>query len=166
MSHFAPFGVLAARIAAAGFGFFLLYLAFFLYEDEEGRYQNRLEDLWKQINRLSEKALTRNAALVKQTVGLVNVGFDSLFGAKLFSLRSVAVTFAYSVGSFALMLHLYFSYIDPFFGDGGWDMFVLIGIVIFLLAIVLGTITVFIKRRIPSLLWSIMLLGISILLCS
>ena len=101
------FWLVLGRIAAIGLGSVLLYIALFLYETESGNYQNRLEDLWVRIDDLSRTALTRQTAFLKQTLGFLSFGFDSLFGKKLISTRSIAITLSYSVSSLCLLMDFY-----------------------------------------------------------
>jgi hypothetical protein len=52
------------RILAGMAGALLLYVAFFLYEDEEKRIQNRLEQIWKRIDALQSSAMSKEAAFL------------------------------------------------------------------------------------------------------
>jgi hypothetical protein len=71
-------------------GLLLLYAGLFLAENEEGKMQNRLEELWIRVDELRSRAMTRQAALLQQIAGLVAGGFAALFGRKFFSVKSVA----------------------------------------------------------------------------
>ena len=71
-------------------GVLLLYTGLFLTETEEGRLQNRLEELWIRVDDLHSRALTRQAAFLQQVSGLIADGLVKLFGRKLFSVKSVA----------------------------------------------------------------------------
>ena len=53
------------RILAGIAGALLLYVAFFLYEDEEARIQNRLEQIWQRIDALQSSAMSREAAFLQ-----------------------------------------------------------------------------------------------------
>lgn len=53
------------RILAGITGALLLYAAFFLYEDEEARIQNRLEQIWKRIDALQSSAMSKEAAFLQ-----------------------------------------------------------------------------------------------------
>jgi hypothetical protein len=157
MNVISHYGLMVARICVAMLGAFLLYLAFFLYEDEAGRYQNRLEQLWIQIDDASQTALARHTAFLKKTIGLLRFGFDSLFGTQLFSLRSVAVTLAYSVGSFFLLVA---------YRMVGLSVETLRSLFVFLVLLMLGTSLGFIRRTNPARIWSaaVILLTICIFL--
>ena len=53
------------RIIAGLAGALLLYVAFFLYEDEEARIQNRLEQIWKRIDALQSSAMSKEVAFLQ-----------------------------------------------------------------------------------------------------
>ena len=67
-------------------------MAFFLYEDEEQRLQNRLEDVWKRINALQGVALTREAAFLQGVVRTTSALLDRFFGPYLVSPQSIYVS--------------------------------------------------------------------------
>ena len=48
---------LCIRVTVAILGGLLLYVGLFLHEDEEGRIQNRLEQLWIRIDDLQQSAI-------------------------------------------------------------------------------------------------------------
>lgn len=60
------------RILAGIAGALLLYVAFFLYEDEEARIQNRLEQIWGRIKALQTNALSKEAAFIQQSTSTAN----------------------------------------------------------------------------------------------
>jgi hypothetical protein len=145
MSIIVHYGLIAARVCVAMLGAILLYLAFFLYEDEAGRYQNRLEQLWIQIDDVSHTALARHTAFLKKTIGLLRFGLDSLFGKRLISVRSVAVTLAYSVGSSFLLVD---------YGLRGFSNATLRSLFVFLVLLMLGTSLGFVRRANIVRIWS------------
>ena len=49
----------------------LLYAGLFLTETEEGRLQNRLEELWIRVDDLQSRAVSRQAAFLQQVSGLI-----------------------------------------------------------------------------------------------
>lgn len=88
------------RVLAGLAGLTLVYAATFLYEDEQGKLQNRLEQWWVEIND-KQKTATSHYALFMREVAKVATGlFDRLFGPKLFSLHSLRVSAAFSMGSY------------------------------------------------------------------
>lgn len=114
-------------------GCLLIYAAVFMYEDEEGRWQNRLERWRETIIRTRESALSRFTAFMSGVAGLASHVFDRLFGKKLFSVRGVAVSICYSIASFFLCLELLSAINPQKFGQmlfQNWGMivfFVLLG---------------------------------------
>jgi hypothetical protein len=98
------------RIAAGLAGALLLYVALFLYEDEELRLQNRLEALWRFINTLQSSSLSKEAAFLRETSRITNRGLDLLLGEKLFSVQLVAIAMCFSFVSilwFIAVSHFY-----------------------------------------------------------
>jgi hypothetical protein len=87
--------------ALAG-GLVLLYLAVFLYENEQGKIQNVLEDLWLRIEERQYSALSHNTALLRMSAQLITRLLDSLFGKSLFSLQSIGVSICFSFASLYL----------------------------------------------------------------
>lgn len=90
------------RIFAGIAGALLFYVAFFLYEDEERRLQNRLEEIWKRIDALQSHAMSKEVAFVKEATRITSAVLDRLFGERLMSLQFVAVSAVYSFGSFLI----------------------------------------------------------------
>jgi hypothetical protein len=88
-------------------GLLLLYVGFFLTETEEGRLQNRLAELWIRVDDLHSKAMTRQAAFLRQVANLAAEGFTNLFGSRLFSLKAVASCLCFSLASLYLSLALF-----------------------------------------------------------
>jgi len=95
-----------ARTVVICVGALLMYIAFFLREDEEGKLQNRLEELWVQIDDLQGHALAKHTLFLKELLSLLGSGFDSLLGPKLFSFRSAVVTLCYSAASMSILIAL------------------------------------------------------------
>lgn len=87
------------RILAGIAGALLLYVAFFLYEDEEARIQNRLEEIWKRIDALQTRAMSKEAAFMHGVTRITSAILDRLLGHKLLSTQSIAVSMAYSLAS-------------------------------------------------------------------
>jgi hypothetical protein len=71
----------------------------FLYEDEEGKIQNRLEEAWVRVDDARAKALSVSTAFVKEVARLSALLFNALFGLKLFSFRAAAVSICLSTAS-------------------------------------------------------------------
>src|SRR5579863_2794189 len=71
MNEFVHILLIVGRIAAFGIGCSAFYLAFFLYPNQEGELQNRIEDFWITVNdrardtgRLSTALFNRISAVV------------------------------------------------------------------------------------------------------
>jgi hypothetical protein len=92
------------RVLAGIAGVLFVYAAVFLYEDEQGKLQNRLEQWWIEISD-REKTATSRYAVFMQEVARVAAGlFDRLLGAKLFSWRALKVSVVFSMGSYLLFM--------------------------------------------------------------
>jgi hypothetical protein len=89
-----PLDVLSiiGRVLAFAVGFVAFYLAFFLYEDEDGLWQNRLDDLWVRIHERARKTDSISTALVNKSCELLLRASDHVFGNALFSLQMVVVS--------------------------------------------------------------------------
>jgi hypothetical protein len=83
-------------------GLLLLYVGLFLTETEEGKLENRLEELWIRVDDLSSKAMTKQAVFLRQITKLVADGFASLFGPKLVSLKAAASCLCFALASLYL----------------------------------------------------------------
>jgi hypothetical protein len=94
------------RILAGIAGALLLYVAFFLYEDEEARIQNRLEQIWKRIDALQSSAMSKEVAFLQGVTRTTSSILDRLLGHKLLSLQSIAVSSAFSLASLFVVLPL------------------------------------------------------------
>ena len=86
-----------ARMLIACVGFLLIYIAAFLHEDEEGKLQNRLEELWVRVDDFQRQALSKQTVFL--LLRLLRSGFDTLLGSRLVSARSATVVFCYSWAS-------------------------------------------------------------------
>lgn len=84
-------------------GALLILSALFLYEDEEGKIQNKVEQWWI---KLSDKALSsrsRVTSFMQEVAKLTSNGFDRLLGERLVSLRFTAVSICFSLASCFLL---------------------------------------------------------------
>jgi len=95
---------IAIQILGILAGSLCLYIAFFLYEDEESRVQNALENFWIRVNDRSDRASTFIRHLVTEAAGLSSRAFDAIFGPTLFSMRAVGVSFSYALASMSVYL--------------------------------------------------------------
>jgi hypothetical protein len=85
-------------------GLLLLWAAFLLREDEEGRIQNRLEEFWINLMYTRDSALTRAAIFMRGTARLANRAFDTFFGKRLWSVQAVGCILLFFV---CLMLRVF-----------------------------------------------------------
>jgi len=155
MHSLAQIGLLLGRVLIAGVGFLFVYIALFLHEDEEGNLQNRLVELWATIYDLSKEAHSRNVLLAKESLALINRGLNSLFGEKLFSLRSLSGAIYFSLASLSVGLNLSFLNFDMAIRDSeirGEDY---IRAMIFpTITIILGILSITIQRKLWLYIWS------------
>jgi hypothetical protein len=94
---------IVARVAAFCLGGFFLYAACFLFEDEEGQWQNRLEALWVTIHdraRITDSTFTAIVSRVADAVGKL---YDRIFGRRLISFRAVGVSVNLSLVAVSIM---------------------------------------------------------------
>ena len=78
----------------------LLYLAaILLYENEEGKVQNRLEELWLKVAYRKDAELSRATRFLQGVAGLSNRAFDSVLGKRLWSLQAVGASLWFSLAS-------------------------------------------------------------------
>ncbi len=88
------------RVLAVPIGLMFFYTCF-LYEDEEGRLQNRIEDMWVTINDKAKISGNQTSVLFEKVAGLVTRVFDRVLGKRLFSFQLVGVS---SSAAFAALL--------------------------------------------------------------
>jgi hypothetical protein len=63
-----------------------------LYEDEQGRIQNKLEEWWVKLRDQEDSAISRHAAFMRAVARLATHGFDRVFGERIFSFRALWVS--------------------------------------------------------------------------
>jgi hypothetical protein len=88
--------VLIGRIVAGCLGAILIYSALFLYKEEEGGLENRIEQWWQRIRDLHAHAISRETAFLKVVADVTSKGFAKLFGKRLFGAKAVAASMCYS----------------------------------------------------------------------
>jgi hypothetical protein len=86
-----PVHVLAiiGRVAAGCVAALAFYMAFFMYEDEQGRWQNRLNEFWVRVDDRAKITGRTSTALWNKISELVVNFLNKTFGKRLFSARSV-----------------------------------------------------------------------------
>jgi hypothetical protein len=92
-------------------GVVLICAGVFLYEDEEGNFQNKVEEWWIKLSDKQKASRSKVVAFMQEVARLTGSGFDRLFGQRLFSLRVVPVSIYFSFASFFLFILLTFRYI-------------------------------------------------------
>ena len=95
---------LLLRVLAGLAGVLFVYAAVFLYEDEQGKLQNRLEQWWIEINEREKTATSRYAVFMQEVARVATSLFDKLLGVKLFSWHAFKVSAAYSIASYLLFM--------------------------------------------------------------
>jgi hypothetical protein len=87
-------------------GVLLICLGLFLYEDEEGRFQNKVEEWWIRLSDKQKVSRSAVAAFMQEVARLTGRGFDRLFGRSLFSPRIIPVSIYLSIASIFLLVLL------------------------------------------------------------
>jgi hypothetical protein len=82
----------AGRAVAGIIAAIAFYLAFFLYEDEEGELQNRLVSLWVLVQLRSEQTNSITVAVFNKIGEILRRVFVRLFGERLLSFRAAVVS--------------------------------------------------------------------------
>jgi hypothetical protein len=85
------------RVIAGVVGFLALYTAFFIYEDEQGRLQSRLEEMWVRIHSRAIMVGSSSSAAFGTVAKLLDEGFNRLFGNRLWSLQAMSASTAWSL---------------------------------------------------------------------
>jgi hypothetical protein len=89
-------------------GVVLICAGLFLYEDEEGKFQNKVEEWWIKLSDRQKASRSKVAAFMQEVARLTGKGFDRLFGPRLFSLRVIPVSIYLSLASCFLLILLIF----------------------------------------------------------
>jgi hypothetical protein len=91
------------RSLAICVGALAYYAAFFMYEDEEGKWQNRIEKLWVAINdREKLGGGSQASAFFNKVADVATRGFNRALGRRLFSVQLVGVSTSYSYAALFL----------------------------------------------------------------
>ena len=92
----------ASRFVALLVGLLAYYIAVFMYEDEEGKWQNRIEKLWVDINDREKQAGTKASAFFSKVAAITTKVFNSIFGPRLLSARFVGTSICWSLATMLL----------------------------------------------------------------
>ena len=90
---------ISLKILAFISGIFLIYLGAFLYEDEEKKINNKLEDIWLSLDDTSKGLSSKLRAFVKKVGNIIYSGLRALFGEKLLSLKTFLTSLLLSISS-------------------------------------------------------------------
>lgn len=101
--------LIVSRLTAVLLGTFAYYVAFFMYEDQEGEWQNRVESLWVAINDHENLTGSKASAVFDKVSAVATSVFDRIFGQKLFSFQLIGVSTSYSYASLFLGLSILFT---------------------------------------------------------
>jgi hypothetical protein len=101
MSHLLQ---IVVRLLALIIGIACVYVALFLYEDEQGKVQSVLEEFWIRISDFRKVAVSRTALFMRELADFTDSTFERFFGRKLLSLKSMAVSACFSSASVCLMI--------------------------------------------------------------
>lgn len=95
------------RVLAGVAGALSLYAALFLYEDEQGKIQNKLEEWWVGLSDMQSEALSRHTGFMREVARLTTQGFDRLLGPRLLSPSVLMPSSFYSSASLLLCTVVY-----------------------------------------------------------
>ncbi|MGC2623449.1 MAG: hypothetical protein WA244_09580, partial [Candidatus Acidiferrales bacterium] len=154
----AKFLLWLVKIASIASGVLLVLISTVLYETEEGRIQNKLEEWWVALADAEPRAITTHTAFVVAVAEFTSRFFDRVFGKKLLSIRSLGVSACFSLASLGLVCSPGLVIFDPWYPD---IVGLLYGPVIISL-IVIGMLPAAFGTRFSERLWSAGVL----LLCS
>ncbi len=112
-SELLPMLFTVSRFLAFFIGVLAYYIAFFMYEDEEGKWQNRIEKLWVAINDKEKTAGGSQAsAFFNKVADVATRGFNRVLGRSLFSVQLVGVSTSYSFAALFLGLGFFVLYVS------------------------------------------------------
>ncbi len=93
----------AVRLAAACAAVVAFYVAWFAYEDEERKLQNKVETWWLQFDDIRSKMASRQAAFVVVVAQRANGILDRMFGESLLTKDSIAEALCVLAGGIAFV---------------------------------------------------------------
>jgi len=96
--------IAASRVLGLISGLVFIYIAIFLYEDEEGKIQNVLENMWLKIEERRTAAISRHTGFIRIASGLIENVFDRVLGRTPVSSQSVGVSACLSIASIYLLV--------------------------------------------------------------
>jgi hypothetical protein len=93
-------------------GALLCYGSLFIYEDEERRIQNALEDWWIRLDDMREHLTRRHIAYLRTINDMVASWLTRLFGKKFFSVRALGVSACLSIASLMMIMLLFHASVE------------------------------------------------------
>ena len=84
--------ILGSRILAGAVATIAFYFAFFLYENEEGVWQNRIENLWASVYDRAKITDSTSTALFNQIGDVLRRALNRIYGGKMFSMQTISVS--------------------------------------------------------------------------
>src|SRR6185369_7247966 len=91
------------RALAISSGIILCYVGFFIYEDEDAKVQNVLENWWVRIDDLKSTTVSIHLAFMKAAAGFASATLDRIFGARIISIRTISLTACLSLSSLNML---------------------------------------------------------------
>jgi hypothetical protein len=129
------------KVASLSIGIVLLGLSVMLYEEEQRKVHEWLEALWVELDDQSKPGSVRLARFFSEVARIADLSLSALFGPRLLSLQTFAVTANLAAISFALLSSVVF--LDP-----EEDAGVLVGIYVSVIVpLALALLPAIVKRR-------------------
>jgi hypothetical protein len=91
--------VVCLRFVFALVGMTLLYMAMFMYEDDRGKQQNLLVNLWVKVKEREEESLGRQATVLRFAAQIASSGMNRTLGDQIWSIWSLVVSVSLSLSS-------------------------------------------------------------------
>jgi len=135
--------IVILKIIIALIGLLCLYFAFFAYETEQGKIQNKLEEWWVKIDDTKEITNTSLIKFLRRISLFTTISINKIFGEKIFSFQSAWVSVFYLNG----VITIYFAFssiiLDSPFGTIKAVIISVFGMVM----IILAALPLFIKSK-------------------
>ncbi len=96
----------ALRLLSLLIAVVLLYLALFLYEDENGRLQNRLEEWWIKTHDAHIATVSFHLRFLRGFASFAERGMSVVFGERVISVRALGVSLCFALASANLYQYL------------------------------------------------------------
>lgn len=144
------------RLVIIVLGIICLSISIFLYENQEGRVQSRLESIWVKIDDLKKSSISKHLGFIKViSETLINI-LNKIFGEKSISLHIFAVSCCYATATVYFFLYGASLFLQDQFGvtylKEPINLFYYAA-----MAFLYGTIPAFLKNRKWSAIWTVLL---------